>query len=337
MRMLRVFGRAFGLARKLYHLGRVEEESLEARHRRDAVLRFEEAMREGMSSRAAARAVGVSKSTLYRWRAEGRREKWESASRRPRRVRGSEKQTRALRSAVKGLRREWPGLGKTKLGFMLRASGWSVSDSTVGRALWWLFARGEVSRALAGKRRTALGIARRVKRSAESWQGAGRPSRAGERVQVDTLAVKLFGGRWARLFVAQDMRTRMTSMMAASQATAASGARFLDKMLADFPFPVEVVQADGGGEFRGAFEERCQARGVRLMILPPRSPKLNGQVESLNNAIRRECLNPHPPPAGVEELQGQAGDWADRYNRERPHASLGLRKPVELLAEPKPA
>ena len=116
-----------------------------------------------------------------------------------------------------------------------------------------------------------------------------------------------------------------------------SGARLLEKLQGAFPFRVESIQADGGGEFRGAFEQACQAAGVRLVILPPRSPRLNGQVESLNNAIQRECLNPWPAPAGVEELQGQAGDWAWRYNHRRPPAALGYRKPVEFVEEPKPA
>lgn len=339
MRMFHLFGGPFGLARKLYHLARLPAESavLEEARRRDAVGRFEEAMAAGLSSRAAARAVGVSKSTLYRWRTEGARGKWTADSRRPRRFRGEVKRTRALRQAVKALRREWPGVGKIKLALLLRAAGWQVSVSTVGRVLRELFDGGHLRRAEAGKRRTRLGLGRTARAFAQRWTGPCPAARAGERVQVDTLAVKLFGGRAARLFVAQDMHTRMMSVMAASAATAASGARFLEKMLADFPFRVRSIQADGGGEFRGAFEQACQARALRLVVLPPRSPKLNGRVESLNNAIRRECLNPHPAPVGVEELQGQAGDWADRYNRERPHASLNYRKPVELIPEPEPA
>ena len=208
----------------------------------------------------------------------------------------------------------------------------------MGRVLSGLFASGQAARAEAGKHRTVLGIARRTPRTgAEQWSGTCRASRPGERAQVDTLSARMFGGRRARLFVAQDMRSRMTCLMATSQATTTSGARFLEKLQGAFPFRVESIQADGGGEFRGAFEQACQAAGVRLVILPPRSPRLNGQVESLNNAIRRECLNPWPAPAGVEELQGQTGDWAWRYNHRRPHAAPGYRKPVELAEEPKPA
>ena len=268
MRMFCLFGRPFGLARKLYRLSRLA--TAEDVGRRDAVRRFGAAMAGGGgegSSHAAVRAVGVSRSTLFRWRSEGARGKWRPDSRRPHQVRGAVKRTRVLRAAVLGLRRAWPGAGKEKLSR--------------------LFASGQASRAESGKRRTALGIARRTPRTgAEQWSGTCRASRPGERAQTDTLSARMFGGRLARLFVAQDMRSRMTFLMAASQATATSGARFLEKLQGAFPFRVESIQADGGGEFRGAFEQACQAAGVRLVILPPRSPRLNGQVESLKNVVR---------------------------------------------------
>jgi len=34
-----------------------------------------------------------------------------------------------------------------------------------------------------------------------------------------------------------------------------------------------------GVEFEAIFEEECQKRGIKLFVLPPRSPKLNGHVE----------------------------------------------------------
>ncbi len=45
------------------------------------------------------------------------------------------------------------------------------------------------------------------------------------------------------------------------------------------PFPVKAIQVDDGAEFEAIFEEACQKRGIKLFILPPRSPKLNGGVE----------------------------------------------------------
>ena len=40
-----------------------------------------------------------------------------------------------------------------------------------------------------------------------------------------------------------------------------------------------LVQVDGGLEFMAEFEQECQKRAIRLLLLPPRSPKLNGRAE----------------------------------------------------------
>ncbi|MBA7642575.1 hypothetical protein ES703_50271 [subsurface metagenome] len=45
------------------------------------------------------------------------------------------------------------------------------------------------------------------------------------------------------------------------------------------PFPVKAIQVDGGAEFEAIFEAECQRRDIKLFVLPPHSPKLNGGVE----------------------------------------------------------
>ena len=38
----------------------------------------------------------------------------------------------------------------------------------------------------------------------------------------------------------------------------------------------------------GQFEQECKVRGIRLFVLPPRSPKLNGRVERAQRTHRQE-------------------------------------------------
>jgi len=64
-----------------------------------------------------------------------------------------------------------------------------------------------------------------------------------------------------------------------TRATATTATGFLDHLVEWMPFPVQAIQVDGGSEFQAGFEEACRARGIRLFVLPPRSPKLNGCVE----------------------------------------------------------
>lgn len=51
-----------------------------------------------------------------------------------------------------------------------------------------------------------------------------------------------------------------------------------------FPFAVRAPQVDGGSQFAAVFEEACQQRGLRLFVLPVRSPQVKGQVKRANRS-----------------------------------------------------
>ena len=61
-----------------------------------------------------------------------------------------------------------------------------------------------------------------------------------------------------------------------TRATAATASSFLQHLSAHTPFPISAAQVDGGAEFHGAFEQQCRLGQIKLFVLPPRSPKLNG-------------------------------------------------------------
>jgi len=83
--------------------------------RRDALVkRWRRAILDGLSTQQAARAVGASRASLYRWE-----KRLEPQSRRPRRVR-AKSWTLALVAAVERLRLDYPMWGRAKLGPLLR-------------------------------------------------------------------------------------------------------------------------------------------------------------------------------------------------------------------------
>ena len=45
---------------------------------------------------------------------------------------------------------------------------------------------------------------------------------------------------------------------------------------------------DGGSEFCAQLEDACKELGIRLFVLPPRSPKLNGHVEKAQRTHTEE-------------------------------------------------
>ena len=106
-----------------------------------------------------------------------------------------------------------------------------------------------------------------------------RGEQPGDLVQVDTLDVRPLPGVVLKHFTARYVVSRCDVVESHSRATAHTARLFLDNLLTRMPFPVRALQVDGGSEFQAAFEDACQARGIRLFVLPPRSPKLIGHVE----------------------------------------------------------
>lgn len=98
---------------------------------------------------------------------------------------------------------------------------------------------------------------------------------------------------------------------------------FLDKLIAEMPFNVEAIQVDGGSEFMAEFETACERRGLRLYVLPPKSPQMNGGVERCNGAWRYEFYAVYDLPTTVAELNPMIDGFQHLYNHHRPHGALG--------------
>jgi hypothetical protein len=294
--------------------------------RRDALARWRRAMAQGLTAQEAAIVVGVPRSTLYRWAAAP-----EPKSRRPHRRR-EPSWSSALVKAVEALRADNPMWGKRKLTVLLLREGFCVSVSTVGRILRRLMQRGVVT-PVARLRRKPGGRRFRIigKRHARRLPKGLKPSRPGELVQVDTLFLNIAPEKPIKHFTAYDPVAKWTVAAVAGRATASLAAGFLDKLLAEMPFPVSGIQVDGGSEFRADFEEACRAKGLDLYVLPPRRPQLNGAVERCNGAWRYEFYAAYELPHRLDRLQPFVDAFAYRFNHHRPHDALDGKTPAEYL------
>src|SRR4051812_29410477 len=62
--------------------------------------------------------------------------------------------------------------------------------------------------------------------------------------------------------------------------SAANSLLFLEKVIKEFPFPIQRIQTDRGREFFAyAFQEKLMEYGIKFRPLKPASPHLNGKVE----------------------------------------------------------
>ena len=101
----------------------------------------------------------------------------------------------------------------------------------------------------------------------------------GDIVGLDTLDVRPLPGVVLKHFTARDVISRWDVVETHTRATSTTASGFIAVLLKRMPFPIKAVQVDGGSEFQDAFKRECQQRGIRLFVLPPRSPKLNGHLE----------------------------------------------------------
>ncbi len=87
--------------------------------------------------------------------------------------------------------------------------------------------------------------------------------------------------------------------------------------------------------FEAIFEEECQQRGIRLFVLPPRLPKLNGAVERAHRTHTEEFYEVTESSFGLSDLREELLEWERVYNTIRPHQALGYGAPLKFLRQRK--
>jgi hypothetical protein len=80
----------------------------------------------------------------------------------------------------------------------------------------------------------------------------------GDLVEIDTLDMRPVPGVVLKQFTARDVISKWDVIEAHIRATAASATMFIETLRKRMPFPIKVVQVDGGSEFYAEFEHACQ-------------------------------------------------------------------------------
>jgi putative transposase len=237
--------------------------------------------------------------------------------------------SKELLEATRRLRERYPRWGKDKLVVLLGREGWRASTSMVGRMLGWMKRR----RLLHEPPRRAISARKRARLRP---YGVRKPkgyevSEPGDLVEIDTLDVRPYPGIVRKHLTARDVVSRWDVITAGDRVHSRAAARFIDEVQARMPFSIRAFQVDGGGEFAAEFERECCKRGIRLFVLPPRSPKLNGHVERAQRTHTEEFYEIQEPSIDIPSLNRQLRAWELVYNTIRPHQSLGQLTPQEFL------
>lgn len=259
------------------------------------------------------RRCGISRPTLRKWwrrfQAKGE-EGLHEHSRRPRKS-PTTKVTPQYEELILKLRRE-RNLGAKRIqAELLRHHRWRVSTATIWKVLG----------------RHSVAPLRRHRSPAEPV----RYSKAvpGERVQMDTckIAPRIIQ------YTAIDDCTRFRVLGIYSRLTARNSVHFLEeRMIDEFPFPIQRIQTDRGGEFFGQeFQQAMRRNLIKFRPNRPGAPHLNGKVERSQQTDKVEFY----PTVDLKdsELALRLEEWQFDYNWHRPHSSLGGKTPVERCCE----
>jgi len=139
-------------------------------------------------------------------------------------------------------------------------------------------------------------------------------------------------GRRFRILNIVDDVTR--ECLAALPDTSISGkrvARELTTLIAKRGKPGMIV-SDNGTEFTSnAILSWASEHRIEWRYIAPGKPMQNGFCESFNGRMRDELLN-ETLFFGLDHARAKIDVWANDYNHQRPHSSLGYATPVEYAA-----
>ncbi len=140
-------------------------------------------------------------------------------------------------------------------------------------------------------------------------------------IQMDTV---LFGEVFA--FTAVDIFTRESDVLLRPALEATDGKAFLEYcMPRRFDGFSEIIQTDGGSEFKGEFSQTVGDYCDRHRVARPYKKNEQSYIESFNRSLRKECLGWAKYKASeIPQLSLLLEDWLRYYHYERPHISLNM-------------
>jgi hypothetical protein len=145
-----------------------------------------------------------------------------------------------------------------------------------------------------------------------------------EVIQMDSVD---FGDVFA--FTGVDIYTREVDILLSSELTSQRGYEFLDQsMTRRFDHHTQLLQTDGGPEFKDVFKSHVMEYCDRHRIARPYKKNEQSYIESFNRTLRKECLGWAKYRADqLPELKAVVEAFLVRYHTHRPHLSLNLQTP----------
>jgi transposase len=154
-----------------------------------------------------------------------------------------------------------------------------------------------------------------------------KASKPREVIQMDSIDL---GGLFA--FTGIDIFTKEADILIAPALTSIFGKQFLEQsMKRRFNTHVELLQTDGGSEFKLEFRKSVFEFCNRYRIARPYRKNEQSFIESFNRTVRKECLGWNVYQRSERtECQTMVESFLQRYHYHRPHMGLNMKPPLSI-------
>lgn len=154
-------------------------------------------------------------------------------------------------------------------------------------------------------------------------------TRPREVIQVDSVH---FGMVFA--FTGVDTFAKDVSVKLYPTLTSADGKDFLEHSFKNRFHHTDLLQADGGPEFKGEFKQNVFSYTERFRVARPYKKNEQSFIESFNRTLRKECLGwGNFYPKDIPVLEKELTDYLTYYHTRRAHLSLDMKTPNDILKQ----
>jgi transposase InsO family protein len=318
-----------------------EMENIEATKRLKIIKFFE---KYGLD--ATIEAFGVSRRTIYRYKATFKKNKNISSlnpkSTAPKHIR-KPTTPKAIVNEIKRLREKYPNLGKAKLHVMLKP--WCQennhtlpSESTIGRVI----ARDKDKMRLFSQRIDSKGRIKLKKKVVKNRKPKGLKAAPMHLWAVDTIQ-RVTAGMRRYIMTMIDPNTRIAFAVAIPTKHTKHTAKVLEALIDGVTNNRDVndkfsILSDNGSEFKKDFDALLEQKQLTHYWTYPRSPKMNAHNERFNRTLQEQFVDYNDDLlfSDINLFNEKMADWLIGYNTEIPHHSLQMKTPVQYLIETNP-
>jgi len=146
-----------------------------------------------------------------------------------------------------------------------------------------------------------------------------------EVIQMDTVD---FGQVFA--FTGVDICSKEAVVKLYPSLTAKDGLDFLEYSFTTRYKHTDLLQTDGGSEFKAEFRSNVFKFADRFRVSRPYKKNEQSYIESFNRTVRKECLGwSKYKSEQIPQLTIFVNQFLDRYHYHRPHIGLGMKPPLE--------